>query len=350
DTAFPLESEEQKLLGFINEHRLQNGRSPLGPSLCLTQASDFLSRDMAAWDYTGKIDKQGRGVAERVRDYGYLSGSAPIDEDCLVNAGGATAQETFELWRATPANNAMLLTPFWKVAGVARTFNADNNRWHWNVTFAAYWDATVPLPGEDEEGRIDRNELIRTRPPSASLLADHRFSGYGDDGRPYSPVHCDLDSNPQLCWRDPPPQGNPRLDELSAPGKLIGAWKAMYTINQFGIVRANYDPWDRTGYAMELQFNADGTWKMQGYRALQTPPTSETGAWTVAHDTERNEEVVTFIRQGTLPRATIRIHAVTGQLTFFALDGGGVMKNFLRGIVADDNNKDDPQILFVPKQ
>ena len=96
--------------------------------------------------------------------------------------------------------------------------------------------------------------------------------------------------------------------------------------------------------------NADGTWTMRGYRAFQTPQPIESGTWTATHDAERNEEVVTFVRQGTLPRAIIRIHATTSQLTFFALDGGGLMKNFLRGVVADDNNKDDPQIIFVPKQ
>jgi hypothetical protein len=305
---------------------------------------------MAAWNYTGKIDKLGRGPTERARDYGYLSGTAPIDEDGLVNMAGGTAQETFDAWRTSAAGNSLLITPFWKVAGVARSFNSYTNRWYWNVTFAAYWDGTIPLVGEDEEGRIDRNELIRTRPPSASLIADHRFSGYGDDGRPYSPMHCDLDTNPTICWHDPPPQGNPRLSELSAPGKLTGTWKAMYTISQGGLVHANYDQWDRTGFAMELQINVNGSWTMRGYRAFQTPPALESGTWTVSHDAARNEEVVTFVRQGTLPRSTIRIHAATGQLTFFAVDGGGLMKNFLRGLAADDNSKDDSQIIFVPKQ
>jgi hypothetical protein len=163
-------------------------------------------------------------------------------------------------------------------------------------------------------------------------------------------MHCDLDTNPTICWHDPPPQGNPRLSELSAPGKLTGTWKAMYTISQGGLVHANYDQWDRTGFAMELQINVNGSWTMRGYRAFQTPPALESGTWTVSHDAARNEEVVTFVRQGTLPRSTIRIHAATGQLTFFAVDGGGLMKNFLRGLAADDNSKDDSQIIFVPKQ
>ncbi len=334
---------------LVNQYRRQNGRGPLGAAISLTQASDFLARDMSAWSYTGKIDRQGRGPTERAHDYGFLSGTAPIDEDALVLEGAATAQEVFNTWRTTTASNNLLLTPYWKIAGVARGLNPETNRWHWNVTFAAYWDGTIPLPGEDEEGRIDRNELIRTRPPTAAMIEDHRFSGYGDDGRPYDPVHCDLDSSPRLCWRDPPPQGNAALEELSAPENLIGSWKVMYTLNMLGVVHANYDEWDRTGYTMEFQINADGTWTMRGYRAFQSPPALESGTWTSAHDVARNEEVVTFIRQGTLPRSTLRIHAVSGQLTFFATDGGGLMKNFLRGINADGNNKDDPQIIFLPK-
>ncbi len=305
---------------------------------------------MTNWNYESKIDRLGRGPVDRARDYGFQGGTAPIDEDALINSGAATAQEVFSLWRSSQSSNAMLLTPYWKIMGIGRSLNSITNRWHWNVTFAAYWDSTIPLAGEDEEGRIDRNELIRTRPPLASLLEDHRFSGYGDDGQPYNPVHCDLDSSPRICWRDPPPQENSRLGETSAPQNLIGNWKVMFTINTLGIVHANYDEWDRTGFVMEFQINADSTWVMKGYRAFQTPPAIETGSWSSSRDASRNEEVVTFVRQGTLPRATIRIHAVSGQLTFFAIDGGGLMKNFLRGVIPDDDNKDDPQIIFIPKQ
>ena len=124
----------------------------------------------------------------------------------------------------------------------------------------------------------------------------------------------------------------------------------MFAINGLGIVHANYDNWDRTGYVMEFQINADGTWTMKGYRAFQNPPALESGTWSSSRNASRNEEVITFVRQGSLPWASIRVHATTGQLTFFATDGGGVMKNFLRNVIADDNNKDDPQIIFLPKQ
>lgn len=304
---------------------------------------------MAAANYTDEIDRLGRGPAERAYDYGFQGGAAPITEAALVANGGESAQEIFNGWKASAFGRTLLLTPEWKVAGVGRSLNTNTNHWHWNVTFAAYWDVTIPLAGEDEDGRIDGNELIRTRPPLASRLEAHRFSGYGDDGYPYNPIHCDEDIEPRVCWRDPP-SSNTRLDEISLAENFVGLWKVMYSVNSLGIVHANYDGWDKTGYTMELQINPNGTWVMRGYRSNQTPPSVESGTWNLTHIADRNEEVINFIRAGTLPRATIRAHVTANQLTFFAIDGGGLMKNFLRGVNADDNNKDDPQVIFVPKQ
>lgn len=304
---------------------------------------------MAAGNYTDEIDRLGRGPTERAYDYGFLGGAAPINEGALVADGGSEAQTIFNGWKASPFGRALLLTPEWKIAGVGRSLNSATNRWHWNVTFAAYWAETIPLPGEDEDGRIDGNELIRTRPPSASMQEAHRFSGYGDDGSSYNPIHCDEDVYPPVCWHDPPP-GNTRLDEISLSDYFVGLWKAMYSINSIGVTHANYDGWDKTGYSMELQINPGGTWIMRGYRSNQVPPSVESGTWNVTHIADRNEEVINFIRAGSLPRATIRAHVTSGQLTLFALDGGGLMKNFLRGVNADDDNKDDPQVIFVPKE
>ena len=245
------------------------------------------------------------------------------------------------------ADQSLLLDPAWKNLGIGRVWSPQFNRWYWSLTLGATWDKTIPLAGEDEEGRIDRNELIRTRPPSSSLQIGRRFSGYGDDGTPYDPFHCDLDSSPQACWRDAPPQGNPRLGEASSAANLPGLWVVGTTISSLGVVHANYGDFDRTGYGLELLIHPGGTWTMRGYRAFQIPVPVESGAWQSVRDDARNEEVVTFTRQGGLPRATIRVHAAPGQLTLFAVDGGGAMKNFFRGVPADENRADDPQILLV---
>ncbi len=347
--AIPLDSEEQKLLALVSDHRLSKGLSPLGPSISLTQASHWHSRDMGQRNYLNSTDSLGRNAAKRARDFSFPGEAAPVEEKTLVALDNPAASQVFNLWQASSTDNAVLLQPFWRDAGIARTYHPATNRWYWSVTFGAWWDPTIRLAGEDAEGRIDRNELIRTRPPSESLVARHRFSGYGDNNQPYDPVHCDLDSAPQICWHDPPTQTNTRLHEASSPDNLAGRWKIRYSISAAGVVHENLGEWDRTGFVMEFQINVGGTWTMRGYRAFQTIVQTETGAWQSAHDAARNEEIVTFVRQNGAPRSTIRIHAAPDQLTFFAIDGGTLMKNFLRGVLADDNCLDDPQMIFVPK-
>jgi hypothetical protein len=142
---------------------------------------------------------------------------------------------------------------------------------------------------------------------------------------------------------------NDRLSEPSLIENLVGNWKAQSTISSQGVAHADPDGWGRAGYAVEFQINPGGLWMMRDYRSLQTPAPAESGVWIASHDASRNEEIVTFIRQNGSPPATIRIHAARGQLTFFAVDGGGSMKNFLRGVAADDNRADDPQIIFLPR-
>ncbi|MGE0128173.1 MAG: right-handed parallel beta-helix repeat-containing protein [Blastocatellales bacterium] len=349
-TATSMDSEERKLLDLINNHRFESGLNPLGASISLTNASHWHSRDMTEHNYLNRIDSLGRTPARRARDFGFPGEIAPVEENSLVAVNHLNPQQVFDTWRSTASGNFLLLKPSWKVAGIARSFDQFANRWFWNVTFGAYWDKTIPLAGEDESGRIDRNNLIRTRPPADSLSAGHRFSGYGDDDAPYDPVHCDLDSAPQTCWHDPPPQTNTRLDEPSLRENLIGKWKVQYTVSSQGVVHANLGEWDRTGFSIEFQINSGGSWTMRGYRAFQTPQPIESGAWKSAHDAARNEEIVTFTRQNGSPRSIIRVHAAQDQLTFFAVDGGGMMKNFLRGIAADDDRSADPQVIFLPNE
>src|SRR5262249_55235684 len=160
----------------------------------------------------------------------------------------------------------------------------------------------------------------------------HHFTGYGDDGSGYQAVHCDLDGDPKICWHDPPPQGNPSLKEPSISDNLIGSWHVQYTISSIGVVHANwYNGWDATGFTINFQINADGTWFTQGYRAYQMPIPTESGWWRATHDAARDEEIVTFYRQNGRPNATIRIHAARGVLTLYAVDGGAAMQNFLKG-------------------
>lgn len=347
----PLDAEEAALWQALNNYRRELNLNPLGLTISLTKATAWAAKDMAEYNNSSsRIDSLGRTPMQRARAYGYPGERGAEAEDALVQTGNWEARDILSLWRATRAGNAVLSNPYWKAAGIARAYNTTQQRWYWQICFGSFWDKTVPLAGEDEEGRIDGNDLIRTRPPSIALANNHRFTAYGDDGAAYEPVHCDIDTQPQTCWHDPPPPSNLRLIETTGLEFLAGNWIVFRQISAQGSVHANYTGYDRTGIVMELRLNNNGTWSSRGFRALTTPVPLENGTWEAVLDSEHNEIMLTFERQNRLPRATVRAHAVPGQLTLFAVDGGSLMRNFFRGWPADENPADDPQIIFGLKQ
>lgn len=346
--AIPLDDEEKELVRLIGNYRETRFLGPVRASIALTKSSDFLSRDLSARNTVSKIDSLGRDVEARARAFGFQ----PVTTlEALAAAGNLSAQQVMDVWKSSSMENEVLLNPNWKVAGIGRTYSAASGRWFWVIEFAGFWDKTIPIPGEDDDGRVDGSETIRTRPPGAAIAAGHHFSGYGDDGNWYSALHCDMDIPGSLrdrCWKDEPPQGNPSLRQPSLPDNLTGTWHVQYSISPTGVVHYNdYSGWDATGFTITLRLNADGTWKTQGYRAYQVPTPTETGTWTSVHDAARDEEIVTFNRPGK-PTAIIRIHAVRGVLTLYAGDGGASMQGFLKGFPADSNPQDDPQIILHP--
>lgn len=349
DTAagpIPLDDEEAEMVRLISEYRGTRFLGIIRPSIAMTKSSDFLSRDLSARGILSKNDSNGRGVESRARAFGYI----PITTfDAVVASGNLSAQQALNVWKSSPADNEVLLNPVWKVAGIGRTFDSSKGKWYWAVEFAGFWDKTIPIPGEDDDGRVDGSDLIRTRPPGWAIAAGHQFTGYADDGMSwYSSSHCDMDDPSRYCWKDEPPQGNPSLKESSIPENLLGTWHVQFSISPTGIVHYNdYNGWDGTGFTITFWINADGTWQTKGYRAYQVPTPNETGTWTSVHDASRGEEIVTFFRSGK-PTSTIRIHAAHGVLTLFAADGGTAMQSFLKGIPADNNPKDDPQIILHP--
>jgi len=346
--ALPLDAEEQQVFALLNRARQEKQLAPLGLAISLSKAAAWGAQDMANRNVVNAIDSAGRSPAARARAFGFPGEFAPIEEDAYVASGGADSQAQFARWQMTREWETVLSNPYWRTVGVARAFNPTLNRWYWQVLFGAYWDRTQLLAGEDDEGRIDGNALIRTRPPSQVLASGARFSGY-ESGVPYAPAHCLYDVIPDVCWHDPPPQSNERLREPVELEELTGVWNVMYQISSEGIVHANYQGYDYTGISMELRLNANGSWSSRGYRAFSTPAPIETGTWQAELDSSRNEILLTFNRQNRLPRVTLRAHVVAGQLTLFAVDGGTLMKNFFRGWPPDDNAADDPQIIFVGK-
>ncbi|MFN0112788.1 MAG: CAP domain-containing protein [Blastocatellia bacterium] len=341
-SAIPLDDQETELLYLLNQYRASKGLGPVRASIALTMSGDALARDLAPRNEISKNDSNGFGTFMRARAFGFPK----LEEtkfDTLTLVSRFVDVESFFNFTISYSENAeMLLRPEWKVVGIGCSYNGEGS-YHWVLDFADYWDKTIPLPGEDTDGRVDANERIRTRPPIDALAAKAKFSGYGDDGKPYSPVHCDQET--KECWRDPAPAGNRYLRDNSYPENMIGRWHVEYQINSKGVTHFNSpDQFDVTEFAMSLLINEDGTWVSQGYKSYQDPVPAEAGTWKWVHDAGRGQEIITFFRDNGKAAATIRVHAAPGALTFFAVDGG----DFFKGVAADSNPKDDPQVIFLP--
>ncbi len=343
NSAIPLDEAEAQFLGYLNAYRAENGVGPVRPSINLTRGADAYAKDMASRRQVDRIDSQGQNTRARARAWGY-------NVDTLFGTVAFTSRSRpdtiLEALKYYPVDIAVLLDPNWKTLGIAHAYD-EAGTYYWALDFSAFWDYTIPLPGEDEDGRIDGNELVRTRPPKAAIEEGHIISGYGDDGKPYSQLHCDTTT--KACWKDPAVEGNLALDDGSDPDFMIGVWHIEHTITPTGIKHTN-DPngYDLTEFNMNLQINKDGTWVSQGYKSYQKPVPVEAGTWKSVHDISANEEIVTFYRDNGLPAARLRVLATKDTLTFFVVDGGAETQNFFKSPIYDNIRKDDPQVIFKP--
>lgn len=341
-SAIPLDDQEGEFLYLLNKYRAAKGLGPVRSSISLTMSADALSRDLAPRNEVSKFDSNGSSPFMRARAFLFPKLEETKFDTLVVVSRFVDVQEFFNLTMSYSENAELLLRPEWKVVGIGRSYNGEGT-YHWVFDFADYWDKTIPLPGEDTDGRVDGNERIRTRPPIDALAARAKFSGYGDDGKAYSPVHCDLET--KECWRDPAPAGNRSLRDNSFPENMIGQWHVEFQIDSRGVTHFNSpDTFDRAEFTMALQVNEDGTWVSQGFKTYQDPVPAEAGTWKWLHDAGRNEEIITFFRDNGKTAATIRVHAAPGAMTFYAVAG----TDFFSGVKADGNPKDDPQVIFTP--
>ncbi|MDQ3011829.1 MAG: CAP domain-containing protein [Acidobacteriota bacterium] len=340
-SAIPLDNAEADFLLLLNQYRASKGVGPVPPSVALTMASDSLSQDLANREEVSKANSNGFSGYMRYRGFGFYK--IDINFDTLATVTRLIDLPAFfEQVKQSPEFDAMMLRPQWKTVGIARAYNGAGS-YFWVLDFVDYWDKTIPLGGEDTDGRVDGNERVRTRPPFDSLLAKAKLTGYGDDGKPYSPVHCDLETNE--CWRDPAPGDNRSLREDSLPENMTGMWHVQYQLNSKGVMHFNSpDKYDMTDFTMSLLINENGTWVSQGYKAYQEPPPAEAGTWKWVHDAAHGEEIVTFFRDNGKTAATFRVHASPGVMTFFVVDGG----DFFKGVKGDNNPNDDAQVIFLP--
>ena len=121
-----------QLVTLINGYRAENGLGPLATSPALTQAAQWMSEDMAGNGYLSHTDSLGRGNLGRLAAFGYDCTAYNTWCGESLAAGTATAWETLDAWRNSPAHNALLLKADFVALGVGGAYNEGSTyRWYW---------------------------------------------------------------------------------------------------------------------------------------------------------------------------------------------------------------------------
>ena len=112
---------EGRVLVELNAIRRAHGLVPVRLSNPLSAAADAHSRSMGRFGYFEHESRDGSAFWKRVqRFYGAGSyGTWSVGENLLWSSGGLDASQALELWMASPAHRANILTPRWREVGLS---------------------------------------------------------------------------------------------------------------------------------------------------------------------------------------------------------------------------------------
>lgn len=142
--AHAYDSEELEFLTLINNYRQANGVPPLTMSNSLSNASEWFSNDMAAYNYfpSNHVSRDGRTFSQRIHDAGYTYNTW-LGEN--IAAGYVTAAQVFEGWRNSPGHNANMLSANYRAIGIGRAYNAGSYYgWYWATDFGGVSEDNTP--------------------------------------------------------------------------------------------------------------------------------------------------------------------------------------------------------------
>ena len=128
-----------ELVTLINGYRSENGLQSLVTSPALTQAAQWMSEDMAGNGYLSHTDSLGRGNLGRLAAFGYDCTAYNTWCGESLAAGTATAWETLDAWRKSPAHNDLLLNADFAALGVGCAYNGGSTYgWYWVIELGGW--------------------------------------------------------------------------------------------------------------------------------------------------------------------------------------------------------------------
>lgn len=128
-----LDGEEQAFLGLINGYRSGRGLATLAISPGLNRSAAWMVNDMATTGRFGHVDSLGRNPWTRLAD----CGNPPYGgENLAAGTERSTASSALEMLRNSPSHDAVMLSPEFRLIGIARQFVAGSPYgWYWATDF-----------------------------------------------------------------------------------------------------------------------------------------------------------------------------------------------------------------------
>ncbi len=170
-----LDSEEQAFLGLINTYRSQQGLVMLAISSGLNRSSAWLVNDMGTKGYFGHTDSLGRSPWTRMGDCGNPTYGG---ENLAAGTERSSAASAFELLKNSPSHNAVMLSPEFRLIGIARQNVAGSAYgWYWATDFGngdAAVEGCAATPATRTDGGSRRSGGCRC----ASRCEAAGFSGF----------------------------------------------------------------------------------------------------------------------------------------------------------------------------
>jgi uncharacterized protein YkwD len=119
--AAPETNVRSALRCLVNTTRAEHGLRPLRPNARLNAAADRQSADMVARGYFAHVTPEGKTVADRLREAGYLGRSQDwvVGED--IGWGTSTlssAAAIFEAWMHSPPHRRVILGREFRQIGI----------------------------------------------------------------------------------------------------------------------------------------------------------------------------------------------------------------------------------------
>lgn len=146
-TAGRTEKIAQEVIVRTNAERTKRGLPPLKRNANLTQAAQWLAKDMAERGYFDHTDRQGRNIGKRIPDFGYINYRMMAEN---IAMGQRSATEVVAGWMKSAGHRENLLNPEYREIGVGVTLPRGKSRAHWVQDFGTRQDVYPILINEEE--------------------------------------------------------------------------------------------------------------------------------------------------------------------------------------------------------